>query len=84
MKGLSGSFPTNPYNKSPYWISAGIGAAYVMRLSLSLFCYNLKTSSKKGHNLSKGFNLFLNLIKANDDFSKASINLSPTRLPISQ
>ena len=39
MKGLSGSFPTNPYNKPPYWLSVGIGAAYIMRPSWSLFCY---------------------------------------------
>ena len=39
MKGLSGNFLTNPYDKPPYWISVGIGAAYVMRPSWSLSCY---------------------------------------------
>ena len=39
MRGLSGSFPTNPHDKPPYWISVGIGAAYVMRPSWSLSCY---------------------------------------------
>ena len=39
MKGLSGSFLTNPHYKPPYWISVGIGAAYVMRPSWSLSCY---------------------------------------------
>ena len=41
MKGSSGSFPTNPHYKPPYWISVGIGAAYVMRPSWSLSCYTL-------------------------------------------
>ena len=44
MKGLSGSFPTNPYYKSPYWISIGISAAYVMRPSWLLFYYNSSAS----------------------------------------
>ena len=39
MRGLSGSFPTNPHYKPPYWISVGIGAAYVMRPPWSLSCY---------------------------------------------
>ena len=39
--GISRSFPTNPHNKPPYWISVGIGAAYVIRPSWSLFCYTL-------------------------------------------
>ena len=34
------------------------------------------------YNLSEGFNFLLNLIKANNDFNKASISLNPTRLPI--
>ena len=41
MKGSSGNFLTNPHNKPPYWISIGIGAAYVMRPSWSLSCYKI-------------------------------------------
>ena len=43
---------------------------------------NLKTPSKKGYNLPEGFNLLPNLIKASDNFNKASNNLSPTHLLI--
>ena len=28
-EGISGNFPTNPYNKPPYWISVNIGTAYI-------------------------------------------------------
>ena len=48
------------------------------------FTRNLKTLNKKEYNLPEGFNLFLNFIKASDNFNKANNNLNPTRLFILQ
>ena len=46
MKGLSGSFPTNPHNKPPYKISVGIGAAYVYATLLVTILLQYKVYKK--------------------------------------
>ena len=42
--GISGNFLTNPYNKPLYWISVGIGTAYIIQPSWLLFYYNSSVS----------------------------------------
>ena len=41
------------------------------------FTRSLKILSKREYNLLKGLNIFFNFIKANNNFNKASNNLTP-------